>query len=122
MTATFGQWSMRWSASSMSSRRTARVAAALLAVAMTGAGCSRAIGGTPVAAPGQTGAALLDTTCGQYVAMDKSSRRDVIVAIGDSGNRLVALGPDAWVDLAVALCTFVKPGSTVAEVLKGAAR
>lgn len=75
-----------------------------------------------MATPGQTGAALLSTTCGQYVAMDRSARKAVIVAIGDAGNRLVALGPDAWVDLAVALCTFVDPGASVSDVLKGAAR
>lgn len=100
--------------------------AVVLTVALLAAGCSRAIDGTPVATPGQggvaAGAALLDTTCGQYVAMDPSTRREVIVAIGEAGNRLVALGPDAWVDLAAALCTFVDPGDPVADVLKGAVR
>lgn len=119
MTATFVQWSMHSSVNSMSSRR---ISAALLAVAVVSGGCSRAVDGQPVAAPGLSGAALLGTTCGEYVAMDKSSRRDVIVAIGDAGNRLVALGPDAWVDLAVALCTFVNPDAAVSDVLKGAAR
>ena len=102
------------------------IAAALLTVAALSAGCARAIDGTPVATPGQGGtradAALLDTTCADYVAMAPPDRKDVIVAIGESGNRLVALGPDAWVDLAVALCTFVDRGTKVADVLKGAAR
>jgi hypothetical protein len=103
-----------------------RCAIALLAVVLLSTGCSRAIDGVPVATPGQggisAGAALLDTTCGQYVAMDPSDRREVVVAIGDAGNRLVALGPDAWVDLAAALCTFVDPGDRVADVLQGAVR
>ena len=98
----------------------------LLSVALVSAGCSRAIEGNPIATPGQAGisagAVLLDTTCGQYVEMDPSSRREVILAIGDAGNRLVALGPDAWVDLAAALCTFVDPGDRVQDVLKGAVR
>lgn len=79
-----------------------------------------------MATPGQagigSGSALLDTSCGDYVGMDGSQRREVIIAIGEAGNRLVALGPDAWVDLAAALCTFVDPGAAVADVLKGAAR
>jgi hypothetical protein len=103
-----------------------RTAIALVLVALLSSGCSRAIGGTPMATPGQAGlsagAAALDTTCGQYVTMSKADRRAVIVAIGEDGNRLVALNPDAWVDLAAALCTFVKPGATVRDVLKGAAR
>jgi hypothetical protein len=108
----------------MSSRRGRLIA--LLTVALVSVGCSRAIEGTPVATPGQAGISadgeLLDTTCGRYVAMDPSTRREVIVAIGEAGNRLVALGPDAWVDLAAALCTFVDPGARVAEVLQGAVR
>lgn len=103
-----------------------RRAAVLLAVAVLAAGCSRAVEGTPVATPGQAGvaddAALLDTTCADFVAQDSRDRREVIVAIGEAGNRLVALSPDAWVDLAAALCNFVDPGARVADVLKGAAR
>lgn len=103
-----------------------RTALALVLVALLSGGCSRAIEGTPMATPGQAGisagAAALDTTCGQYVAMGQADRRAVIVAIGEDGNRLVALNPDAWVDLAAALCTFVKPGAAVRDVLKGAAR
>jgi hypothetical protein len=48
--------------------------------------------------------------------MGKADRRMVIVAIGEDGNRLVALNPDAWVDLAAALCTFVKPDAAVRDV------
>ena len=94
-----------------------------MAAAVLCGGCSRAIDGNPVATPGQGGiAGGLDTTCGQYEAMDPSARREVIIAIGDAGNRLVALGPDAWVDLAAALCTFVDPEDRVQDVLKGAVR
>jgi hypothetical protein len=105
--------------------------AVLLAVTVTAVvvlvgGCSRAVEGTPVATPGQAGisasGALLDTTCAEFIAQDERGRREVIVAIGDEGNRLVALSPDAWVDLAAALCNFVDPGSKVADVLRGAAR
>ena len=110
----------------MSRRRAIVPVAVALVSGLVSSGCSRAIDGTPVATPGQggvlSGAALLDTTCGQYVAMDSYDRREVIVAIGDAGNRLVALGPDAWVDLATALCTFVGPGDRVADVLQGAVR
>lgn len=98
----------------------------LLAAAVLAGGCSRAVEGTPVATPGQAGvnggAALLDTTCADFVALDTPDRREVIVAIGESGNRLVALSPDAWVDLATALCNFVEPDAKVSDVLRGAAR
>jgi hypothetical protein len=103
-----------------------RTAVALALVALVSGGCSRAIEGTPMATPGQAGigagTAVLETTCGQYVTMGNADRRTVIVAIGEDGNRLVALNPDAWVDLAAALCTFVKPAAVVRDVLKGAAR
>lgn len=133
MTATCARWWTLWSVNSMAKAITKgtnvirrRTAATLVAVALVSAGCSRAIGGIPVAAPGQAGisegAALLGTTCGEFVAMSKADRRKVIVAIGADGNRLVALNPDAWVDLSAALCTFVKPGAPVRDVLKGAAR
>ena len=120
--------SMRWSVSSMS--RSKAVAgprvAVLLAVVVLAGGCSRAVEGTPVATPGQAGftadTALLDITCADFVALDDLDRREVIVAIGESGNRLVALSPDAWVDLAAALCNFVEPDTLVVDVLKGAAR
>jgi hypothetical protein len=107
-------------------RGTVLLAAAVAAVVVLAGGCSRAVEGTPVATPGQAGisasGALLDTTCAEFVAQDERDRREVIVAIGDEGNRLVALSPDAWVDLAAALCNFVDPGSRVADVLRGAAR
>lgn len=93
--------------------------AAVVAAALISGGCSRAIGGTPVAAPGAVGMAL-DATCGQYVTMGKAERREVIIAVGADGNKLVALNPDAWVDLAAALCTFVSPDAPVKEVLRGA--
>lgn len=100
--------------------------AALLVVAVLAGGCSRAVEGTPVATPGQAGltadTALLDINCADFVALDDLDRREVIVAIGESGNRLVALSPDAWVDLAAALCNFVEPDTLVVDVLKGAAR
>lgn len=98
-----------------------RLAAALVLVAALSMGCSRAIDGTPVATPGQAGmAAALNTTCADYVALDRSGRKQVIIAIGEDGNRIVAMNPDAWVDLAAALCTFVDPGAPVRDVLKGA--
>ena len=103
-----------------------RTAAALLVAAILATGCSRAIEGTPVATPGQAGitegAALLDTTCGDYLTMDKADRLKVMTAIGEAGNRLVAIAPEAWVDLSAGLCTFVDPGVAVKEVVRGAAR
>lgn len=105
--------------------RSTTIALAVAVLVLVG-GCSRAVDGTPVATPGQAGisasGALLDTTCADFVAQDQGTRREVIVAIGDAGNRLVALSPDAWVDLAAALCNFVDPGARVADVLRGAAR
>jgi uncharacterized lipoprotein YajG len=98
----------------------------LLAAVVLAGGCSRAVDGTPTATPGQGGfsadAALLETTCEEFVALDNRDRREVIVAIGEAGNRIVALGPDAWVDLAAALCNFVDPDARVADILEGAAR
>lgn len=106
-----------------------RSTTALLAVAaaLAAGGCSRAIGGTPVATPGQAGisiggAALLDTTCREYVAMGESSRREVIVAIGEDGNQLVATSPDLWVGVGAALCTFADPGAPVKDVITGGFR
>jgi hypothetical protein len=98
--------------------------AALLAVAMVGAGgCSRAIEGTPMATPGQAGsAARINATCRDYVAMSESERRDVIVAIGEDGNKLVAANPDLWVGVAAALCNFVGPGVPVKDVITGGMR
>ena len=61
---------------------------ALLVAAVLGAGgCSRAIEGTPMATPGQAGAAArINTTCRDYIGMTQSERRDVIAAIGEDGN------------------------------------
>ena len=101
-----------------------RTTAALLVVAVLGAGgCSRAIGGTPVATPGQAGvAARINTTCRDYVGLTESERRDVIVAIGEDGNKVVAANPDLWVGVATALCNFVDPSAPVKDVVTGGMR
>lgn len=94
-----------------------------IAVALVVSGCSHAIGGTPVAAPGEVGAAaLLRTTCRDYAAMTEAARRDVIVAIGEEGNKLVATNPDLWVGVAAALCSFVDPSAPVKDVVTGGIR
>lgn len=100
------------------------IAAALAVVALAAGGCSRAIGGTPVAAPGEIGAAALvaTTTCRDYTAMTQAARREVILAIGDEGNKLVAMNPDLWVGVAAALCGFVDPGAPVRDVVTGGVR
>jgi len=86
-------------------------------------GCTRAIGGTPVPDPAGVGvAALLSTTCRDYIGMKDSARRDVITAIGEDGNKLVAANPDLWVGVAAALCTFVAPGAPVKDVVTGGVR
>lgn len=98
-------------------------AAVLLTFVLGAAGCSHAIGGTPVAAPGEVGAAaLLRTTCRDYAAMTDTARRDVIAAIGAEGNKLVAANPDLWVGVAAALCTFVDPSAPVKDVVTGGIR
>lgn len=93
----------------------------MLAVAVTcAAGCTRAIGGSPVATPGQAGlAAKLNTTCSEYVEMSQPERRDVIVAIGDDGNTILAESPDQWAAVASALCRFVDPAAPVKDILPG---
>lgn len=93
-----------------------------IAVVLTGAGCSREIVGTPVAAPGQTGldtSALLETTCREYLEMDVSGQRDVIKAIGDNGNKLVKMNPEIWVQVAAGLCGFVDPSAPVKDIVMG---
>ena len=99
------------------------VAAALV---MLLGGCSRPIDGTPVAAPGEVGmgagADLLETTCREYVPMGQSGRREVMVAIGEAGNRLVAANPDLWAGVAAALCTFADPSAPVKDVVTGGVR
>ena len=101
------------------------ITVALIAVCGAPA-CSQAIGGTPVATPGDLGAvrgaALLTTTCRQYVAMKDPGRREVIAAIGADGNQLVALNPDLWVGVAAALCTFADPSGPVRDVVTGGIR
>lgn len=98
--------------------------AVLLAAAIAGAGaCSRAIEGTPMATPGQAGAAArINTTCRDYVGMTEAERKDVIVAIGEDGNKLVASNPDLWVGVAAALCNFVDPSAPVKDVVTGGMR
>lgn len=93
---------------------------ALAAAAVLGAGgCSRSIGGTPVAGPG---AQLLSTRCKDYIRMSEAGRAQVIAAIGDEGNKLVAANPNLWVGLAAALCTFTDPATPVIDVVAGGIR
>lgn len=98
--------------------------AVLLTVAISGAGgCSRAIEGTPMATPGQAGSlASINATCRDYVGMTESQRKDVIIAIGEDGNKLVASNPDLWVGVAAALCNFVDPSAPVKDVVTGGMR
>ena len=103
----------------MVSRRRASAAMLATVAALTVGGCSRAISGTPVA---PAGAALLYTTCRDYIAMKPPARREVIAAIGDDGNKMVATNPDLWVGVAAALCTFTKPGTPVKDVIMGGMR
>lgn len=97
---------------------------ALLVAAVIGAGgCSRAIEGAPMATPGQAGAAArIETTCRDYIGMTESQRREVIAAIGEDGNKLVAGNPDLWVGVAAALCNFVDPSAPVKDVVTGGMR
>lgn len=97
---------------------------ALLVAAVIGVGgCSRAIEGAPMATPGQAGAAArLNTTCRDYVGMSEAERKDVIIAIGEDGNKLVAANPDLWVGVAAALCNFVDPSAPVRDVVTGGMR
>lgn len=106
--------------------RIRRTGLAVLAVAVvvSGAGCANAIPGTPVAEPGQAGKPLAPTdltttTCRQYLTMDTVTRREVIKAIGDSGNQLVAMNPELWAGVAGALCGFVDPSAPVKDVVMG---
>jgi hypothetical protein len=54
--------------------------------------------------------------------MGQSERRDVIVAIGEDGNKVVAANPDLWVGVAAALCNFVDPSAPVKDVVTGGMR
>lgn len=97
--------------------------ALVVAAAVSTGGCTRAIGGTAVATPGQAGvAALLDTTCRDYVGMTQPQRRDVIIAIGEDGNKLLAGNPDLWVGVTAALCNFVDPSAPVKDIVTGGMR
>ncbi len=94
------------------------------AVVMAGGGCAKAITGTPVATPGEAGkgmvpADLLTTTCREYLTMDVVTRREVIKAIGKSGNQLVAMNPELWAGVAGALCGFVDPSAPMKDVVMG---
>lgn len=98
------------------------VALAVLAAIAAG-GCSRAVGGTPVAAPGDLGTvALLSTTCGEYIAMRDAQRAEVMAAIGADGNQIVAADPGLWSGVAAALCRFADPGAAVRDVVTGGVR
>lgn len=92
----------------------------VLAAVVTAGGCSRAIEGVPMATPGQAGAAArINATCRDYVGMSEAERKDVIIAIGENGNKLVASNPDLWVGVAAALCNFVDPSAPVKDVVTG---
>lgn len=105
------------------SRMTAAALALALAAIPGAGGCSRAIGGTPLAAPGDLGvAALLSTTCRDYIAMKQAARLEVIAAVGAEGNELVATNPELWAGVAAALCKFVDPGAPVRDVVTGGLR
>lgn len=107
----------------MARLRSATLAALAIAAAVGTGGCSRAIAGAPVAAPGDLGvAALLSTTCREYTAMKPASRLEVITAIGDDGNEMVATNPSLWVGVATALCSFVAPSAPVRDVITGGLR
>jgi hypothetical protein len=87
-------------------------------------GCAEPIAGTPVATPGEAGkrlapADLTTTTCRDYLTMDVVTRREVIKAIGKSGNQLVAMNPELWAGVAGALCGFVDPSAPVKDVVMG---
>lgn len=102
--------------------------AAILAVAvLAGGGCSRPIPGTPVATPGEAGRTvaagdLLSATCRDYLAMKQPERREVIEAIAEDGNQLVAMNPEIWAGVATALCGFADPGAPVRDVITGGIR
>ena len=103
----------------MRSYRRATVTLLVVPVVLGAIGCSRGIAGTPVAAPGLP---LLATTCRDYGGMTPAARREVITAIGEAGNKLVAANPDLWTGVAAALCTFVAPSAPVKDVVTGGIR
>jgi hypothetical protein len=103
----------------MRSYRRATVTLLVVPVVLGAIACSRGIAGTPVAAPGLP---LLATTCRDYGGMTPAARREVITAIGEAGNKLVAANPDLWTGVAAALCTFVAPSAPVKDVVTGGIR
>mgnify|MGYP000855310089 FL=1 len=108
----------------MSTHRTRRAAVVLMVAALITAGCAKEIDGTPVATPGQAGkwlgpADLLSTTCRQFLQMDEPGRREVITAIGESGNKFIAGNPELWAGVAGALCGFVDPSAPVKDIILG---
>jgi hypothetical protein len=54
--------------------------------------------------------------------MKPASRLEVITAIGDDGNEMVATNPSLWVGVAAALCSFVAPSAPVRDVITGGLR
>ena len=93
-------------------------------IAVVAAGCANEISGTPVAAPGEAGKALapadlLSTTCRQFLTMDDTTRREVITAIGEDGNKFISGNPEVWVGVAGALCSFVDPSAPVRDIIMG---
>ena len=106
--------------------RWAAAAVAAVAVLVAG-GCSRAIPGTPVATPGEGGRSvavgeLLSTTCRQFMGLKNPERQDVITAIAEDGNEIIAMNPEVWVGVATALCTFADPSAPVRDVITGGIR
>lgn len=99
--------------------RLATVALLAVPLVLAAGGCSRGIAGTPVAAPGPP---LLDTTCREYSDLTPTARREVIAAIAEGGNKLVASNPGLWVGVAAALCTFAAPSAPVRDVVTGGIR
>ena len=103
----------------MSWCRRATVTLLTVPIVLGAVGCSRGIAGTPVAAPGPP---LLATTCRDYAGMAPEARREVIKAIGEAGNKLVATNPELWTGVAAALCTFAAPSAPVKDVVTGGIR
>ena len=105
--------------------RKGRVLVAAALVMLLG-GCSRPIDGTPVAAPGKPawapGRICSRPPAGNTCRWGSPGRREVMTAIGEAGNRLVATNPDLWAGVAAALCTFADPSAPVKDVVTGGVR
>jgi len=54
--------------------------------------------------------------------MSPTARREVIAAIADGGNQLIATNPGLWVGVAAALCTFAVPSARVRDIVTGSIR